>query len=241
MILFPAIDLKDGQCVRLLHGRMDQATVFSDSPAEQARTFSSAGFDHLHVVDLNGAFAGHPVNEAAVREILKSTDARVQLGGGIRDLTVIERWLLAGVFRIVLGTVAVRDPDLVKSAAKLFPGRIAVGVDSRDGQVAVAGWGEDTSVSAIELAKAFEGCGVSAIIITDIGRDGAKSGVNISLTGAIADAVTIPIIASGGVRDVQDLVDLKRRPGRPIGGAILGRALYDGDIQPALALKSVLS
>ncbi|MBU6318208.1 MAG: 1-(5-phosphoribosyl)-5-[(5-phosphoribosylamino)methylideneamino]imidazole-4-carboxamide isomerase [Alphaproteobacteria bacterium] len=239
MILFPAIDLKDGQCVRLLHGRMDQATTFNDNPSAQAEAFFGMGFDHLHVVDLNGAFAGRPVNEAAVRGILASTVARVQLGGGIRDLAMIERWLISGVYRVVLGTVAVRDPDLVKSAARLFPDRVAVGVDCRGGQVAVAGWGEDTSVSAVELAKAFEGCGVSAIIVTDIGRDGAKTGVNIDLTGQIADAVTIPVIASGGVRDVQDLVDLKKRPGRPIGGAILGRSLYDGDIQPELALKTV--
>jgi phosphoribosylformimino-5-aminoimidazole carboxamide ribotide isomerase len=239
MILFPAIDLKDGQCVRLLHGRMDQATTFNDNPSEQAAAFFGLGFDHLHVVDLNGAFAGHPVNEDAVAGILSSTGARVQLGGGIRDLAMIERWLTAGVYRVVLGTAAVRDPDLVKSAARMFPDRIAVGVDCRNGQVAVAGWGEDTTVSAVELAKVFEGCGVSAIIVTDIGRDGAKTGVNITLTGSIADAVTIPVLASGGVRDVQDLIDLKRRTGRPIGGAILGRALYDGDIQPALALESV--
>jgi phosphoribosylformimino-5-aminoimidazole carboxamide ribotide isomerase len=239
MILFPAIDLKDGQCVRLLHGRMDQATTFNHSPSDQAAMFSQMGFDHLHVVDLNGAFAGSPVNAAAVKSILGATKAKVQLGGGIRSLSTIETWLSSGVSRVVLGTIAVRDPDLVRDAARLFPEQIAVGIDCREGRVAVSGWGEDTLVSAVELARSFEGCGVAAIIVTDIGRDGAKTGVNVELTGLIADAVTIPVIASGGVKDVDDLRHLKQRQGRAISGAILGRALYDGEIDPATALEAV--
>ena len=240
MKLYPAIDLKDGVCVRLLRGEMTTATSFNDDPADQALRFSAMGFEALHVVDLNGAFEGHSVNHNAVASILDvMMGAPVQLGGGIRDMDGIERWLDAGVSRVILGTAAVRDPALVKNAARLFPGHVAVGIDAREGRVAVQGWAETTEMRAVELAKAFEGCGVGAIIVTDISRDGLKTGVNIDLTGELADAVSIPIIASGGVRDIADLRALKARPGNPIEGAILGRALYDGDIDPTEALLAV--
>lgn len=239
MILYPAIDLKDGVCVRLLRGEMTTATSFNDDPADQALRFSAMGFEALHVVDLNGAFEGHSVNHNAVASILDVIRAPVQLGGGIRDMEGIERWLDAGVSRVILGTAAVRNPKLVKDAARKFPGQVAVGIDARDGRVAVQGWAETTDMQAVELAKAFEGCGVAAIIVTDIARDGLKAGVNVALTGELADAVSIPIIASGGVRDVDDLKALKARAGRPIEGAILGRALYDGDIDPTEALLAV--
>ena len=240
MKLYPAIDLKDGVCVRLLRGEMMTATSFNDDPADQALRFSAMGFEALHVVDLNGAFEGHSVNHNAVASILDvMMGAPVQLGGGIRDMDGIERWLDAGVSRVILGTAAVRDPTLVKNAARLFPGHVAVGIDAREGRVAVQGWAETTEMRAVELAKAFEGCGVGAIIVTDISRDGLKTGVNIDLTGELADAVSIPIIASGGVRDIADLRALKARPGNPIEGAILGRALYDGDIDPTEALLAV--
>ena len=240
MKLYPAIDLKDGVCVRLLRGEMTTATSFNDDPADQALRFSAMGFEALHVVDLNGAFEGHSVNHNAVASILDvMMGASVQLGGGIRDMDGIERWLDAGVSRVILGTAAVRDPTLVKNAARLFPGHVAVGIDAREGRVAVQGWAETTEMRAVELAKAFEGCGVGAIIVTDISRDGLKTGVNIDLTGELADAVSIPIIASGGVRDIADLRALKARPGNPIEGAILGRALYDGDIDPTEALLAV--
>lgn len=236
MKLYPAIDLKDGACVRLLRGDMATATSFNSDPADQALRFAAMGFEALHVVDLNGAFEGHAVNQNAVAAILDAMPAPVQLGGGIRDMGGIERWLDAGVARVILGTVAVRDPELVKTAARAFPGAIAVGVDARDGRVAVQGWAETTDMRAVELAKRYEGCGVAALIVTDIGRDGLKTGVNVALTGAMADAVSIPVIASGGVKGVDDLIALKARPGRPIEGAILGRALYDGDIDPTEAL-----
>jgi phosphoribosylformimino-5-aminoimidazole carboxamide ribotide isomerase len=240
MKLYPAIDLKDGVCVRLLRGEMTTATSFNDDPADQALRFSAMGFEALHVVDLNGAFEGHSVNHNAVASILDvMMGAPVQLGGGIRDMDGIERWLDAGVSRVILGTAAVRDPALVKNAARQFPGHVAVGIDAREGRVAVQGWAETTEMRAVELAKAFEGCGVAAIIVTDISRDGLKTGVNIDLTGELADAVSIPIIASGGVRDIADLRALKARPGNPIEGAILGRALYDGDIDPTEALLAV--
>jgi len=240
MKLYPAIDLKDGVCVRLLRGEMMTATSFNDDPADQALRFSAMGFEALHVVDLNGAFEGHSVNHNAVASTLDvMMGASVQLGGGIRDMDGIERWLDAGVSRVILGTAAVRDPTLVKNAARLFPGHVAVGIDAREGRVAVQGWAETTEMRAVELAKAFEGCGVGAIIVTDISRDGLKTGVNIDLTGELADAVSIPIIASGGVRDIADLRALKARPGNPIEGAILGRALYDGDIDPTEALLAV--
>ncbi|MEM6626043.1 MAG: 1-(5-phosphoribosyl)-5-[(5-phosphoribosylamino)methylideneamino]imidazole-4-carboxamide isomerase [Pseudomonadota bacterium] len=238
MKLYPAIDLKDGACVRLIRGEMDQATRFNDDPADQARRFSEMGFDQLHVVDLNGAFEGRSANAAAVEAILSATGAPVQLGGGVRDMAGVERWLEAGVSRVILGTAAVRDPDFVRAAAKAHEGRIAVGVDAKEGRVAVQGWAETTDMTAVELAKAFEGCGVAAIIVTDIGRDGLKTGVNVDLTGALADAVSIPIVASGGVKGVEDIYALKARAGSPIAGAILGRALYDGDIAPDQALAA---
>jgi phosphoribosylformimino-5-aminoimidazole carboxamide ribotide isomerase len=239
MNLYPAIDLKDGACVRLLRGDMKTATSFNDDPADQALRFQAMGFEALHVVDLNGAFDGHAVNHNAVASILDAMQAPVQLGGGIRDMATIERWLDAGISRVILGTAAVRDPALVKEAARAFPGQVAVGIDARDGRVAVHGWAETTAMAAVELARAFEGCGVAALIVTDIGRDGTKTGVNIELTGEMADAVSIPVIASGGVRNIADLKALKSRPGRPIEGAILGRALYDGDIDPTEALLAV--
>jgi phosphoribosylformimino-5-aminoimidazole carboxamide ribotide isomerase len=236
MKLYPAIDLKDGVCVRLLRGEMASATAFNKDPADQAARFAAMGFERLHVVDLNGAFDGMSVNLNAVSAILDATRAPVQLGGGIRDMAGIERWLDAGVARVILGTVAVRDPELVKSAARAFPGQVAVGIDARDGLVAVQGWAETTDMQALELAKVFEGCGVAALIVTDISRDGLKSGVNVDFTGAMADAVSIPVIASGGLKNVDDIRALRARPGRPIEGAILGRALYDGDIDPKEAL-----
>jgi phosphoribosylformimino-5-aminoimidazole carboxamide ribotide isomerase len=236
MNLYPAIDLKDGQCVRLLRGDMATATSFNDDPTDQALRFADMGFKHLHVVDLNGAFAGASVNHNAVAGILDAVRAPVQLGGGIRDMAGVEHWLEAGVHRVILGTAAVRDPEFVKTAARHFPGSIAVGIDARDGRVAVQGWAETTDMQAVDLARVFEGCGVAALIVTDISRDGTKSGVNVDLTGEMADAVSIPVIASGGLRDVADLKALKVRAGRPIHGAILGRALYDGDINPAEAL-----
>lgn len=236
MRLYPAIDLKDGVCVRLLRGEMKTATSFNDDPADQALRFSAMGFEALHVVDLNGAFEGHSVNHNAVASILDVMRAPVQLGGGIRDMEGIERWLDAGVSRVILGTAAVRDPELVKGAARMFPGQVAVGIDARDGRVAVQGWAETTDMQAVELAKVFEGCGVAALIVTDIARDGLKTGVNIELTGQMADAVSIPVIASGGLRSVYDITALKQRTGTPVEGAILGRALYDGDIDPTEAL-----
>lgn len=227
--LYPAIDLKDGACVRLLRGEMDAATVFNDSPADQAAAFHTAGFSHLHVVDLNGAFEGKAVNRAAVEAILKATPAPVQLGGGIRARAQIDAWLEAGISRVILGTAALRDPQLVKDAARALPGQIVVGIDAKDGMVAVEGWAETSDMKATELAKAFEGCGVAAIIATDIGRDGLKTGVNVDFTAELANAVSIPLIASGGVRDVADITKLRAAPA-PIFGCILGRALYDGDI-----------
>ena len=233
--LYPAIDLKDGQCVRLLRGEMDKATVFSDSPAAQSAAFREAGFTHLHVVDLNGAFEGKAVNRAAVEAILKATDAPVQLGGGIRNRAQIDAWLEAGISRVILGTAALRDPDLVKEAARALPGRIVVGIDAKDGMVAVEGWAETSDMKATELAKAFEGCGVAAIVATDIGRDGLKTGVNVPFTAELANTVSIPIIASGGVASTDDIRALIAADA-PIAGSILGRALYDGDIVASEAL-----
>lgn len=239
MELFPAIDLKDGACVRLIRGDMDQATTFNNDPADQAARFAKMGFTNLHVVDLNGAFDGRSRNEDAVRDILKATTCPVQLGGGIRELAAIEAWLVAGIARVILGTVAVRQPDFVKHAAREFPGKVSVGIDAVDGMVAVEGWAETTDMRAIDLARAFEDCGVASIIATDIGRDGMKSGVNVEYTGSLADAVSIPVIASGGLAGVEDIETLRARIGvNPIGGAILGRALYDGDIDPAAALRA---
>ena len=237
--LYPAIDLKDGQCVRLIRGEMDQATTFNADPADQARQFAAMGFDHLHVVDLNGAFAGTSANGEAVRAILAATDVPVQLGGGIRTRAQIEAWLEAGLSRVILGTAALRDPDLVRSAARDLPGRIVVGIDAKNGRVAVEGWAETSDMLAVDLAKAFEGCGVAAIIATDIGRDGLKTGVNVEFTAELASAVSIPVIASGGVASVADITALRAAEAeRPVAGCILGRALYDGDIDPALAVAA---
>ena len=238
MILYPAIDLKDGQCVRLLHGDMDNATVFNASPVDQAARFEAAGFEYLHVVDLNGAIEGREANGPAVRAILGAVRFPVQLGGGIRSLGNIETWLGAGVARVILGTIAVRDPALVKEAARKYPGRVAVGIDARNGLVATEGWVETSTLKVADLAKRFEDAGVAAIIFTDIGRDGALTGVNVEATARLADAVSIPIIASGGVASVKDITDLKAHAGTPIAGAILGRSLYAGTITPAEALEA---
>ncbi len=237
MILYPAIDLKDGVCVRLRRGVMADATIYNDDPAAQARQFAALGFAWLHLVDLNGAFAGKPVNAAAVSAILAATDRPVQLGGGIRDLATIARWLEAGVARVVLGTVALRDPALVRTAARTYPGQIAVGIDAKGGKVAVEGWAEVSEMTAIDLAKSFEDDGVAAIIHTDIDRDGVLEGVNVAATLAVAEAVSIPVIASGGVSTVADISALKACEDRGIAGAIIGRALYEGTLEPASALK----
>ena len=237
MILYPAIDLKDGVCVRLRRGVMADATIYNDDHAAQARQFAALGFAWLHLVDLNGAFAGKPVNAAAVSAILAATDRPVQLGGGIRDLATIARWLEAGVARVVLGTVALRDPALVRTAARTYPGQIAVGIDANGGKVAVEGWAEVSAMTAIDLAKSFEDDGVAAIIHTDIDRDGVLEGVNVAATLAVAEAVSIPVIASGGVSTVADISALKACEDRGIAGAIIGRALYEGTLEPASALK----
>jgi phosphoribosylformimino-5-aminoimidazole carboxamide ribotide isomerase len=229
MILYPAIDLKDGQCVRLLKGEMDQATVFNDDPSAQAKSFENAGCEWLHLVDLNGAFAGEPVNAAAVEAILATCSIPAQLGGGIRDLATIERWLERGLSRVILGTVAVEDPALVTEAARQFEGHVAVGLDARNGMVATRGWANDTNLKVIDLAHRFEDVGISAIIYTDIDRDGAMKGPNIETTAALANAVNIPVIASGGVSSMTDLEALKNC-GAPLDGAISGRALYEGQI-----------
>ncbi len=237
MILYPAIDLKDGKCVRLVQGEMDRATVFSDSPADQARAFQAAGCEWLHLVDLNGAFAGAPVNAAAVEAILEAVDVPAQLGGGIRDMATIEAWLNKGLARVILGTVAVENPALVREAAAAFPGQVAVGIDARAGKVATRGWAEVTDMDATTLAHSFEDAGVAAIIYTDILRDGAMQGPNVEATAALARAVSIPVIASGGVASLDDLRAL-RDCGAALDGAISGRALYDGaiDLPRALAL-----
>ena len=237
MILYPAIDLKDGQCVRLLHGEMDKATVFGDDPAAQAATFEAAGCDWLHLVDLNGAFAGAPVNAAAVEAILSRVTVPCQLGGGIRDMATIEAWLSKGLSRVILGTVAVENPALVREAAAAFPGKVAVGIDARGGRVATKGWAEETDILVTDLAQSFEDAGVAAIIYTDILRDGAMQGPNIKATEALARAVTIPVIASGGVASLADLSAL--RDTGVIAGAISGRALYDGAIDLTQALKAL--
>ncbi len=239
MILFPAIDLKDGQCVRLKLGDMDQATVFADDPAAQARTFQDQGFEYLHLVDLNGAFAGTSVNGDAVEAILKSVSIPVQLGGGIRDLEAIAGWLDKGMTRVILGTLAVRDPDLVRRACREFPGRVAVGIDARAGHVAVEGWAESSTLSVLELASRFEDAGVAAIIYTDIDRDGILAGLNIASTLELAAATTIPVIASGGLASMDDINRLARKDCAVLQGAITGRALYDGRIDPALALETL--
>ena len=236
MILYPAIDLKDGKAVRLYKGEMDQATVFNENPAAQALEFVNAGCEWLHLVDLNGAFAGEPVNAAPVEEILKQCKLPAQLGGGIRDMKTIARWIERGLARVILGTVAVENPDLVREAAREFPGKVAVGLDARNGFVATRGWATETDIQVVDLARQFEDAGISAIIYTDILRDGAMKGPNIDATAALARAVNIPVIASGGVSSMADLTALKDTG--VISGAISGRALYDGaiDLTDALAL-----
>ena len=237
MILYPAIDLKDGQAVRLIHGDMEQSTVFNDDPAAQAMPFVNAGCEWLHLVDLNGAFAGTPVNAAPVEAILKTCKVPTQLGGGIRDMATIEAWLDKGLTRVILGTVAVENPDLVREAARAFPNQVAVGIDARNGRVATKGWAEETDVMVTDLAKSFEDAGVAAIIYTDIMRDGAMGGPNIEATADLARAISIPIIASGGVSSLADLKALKAT--NVISGAISGRALYDGAIDLSEALKAL--
>ena len=237
MILYPAIDLKDGQAVRLLRGDMEKATVFSDDPAAQARAFAEAGCEWLHLVDLNGAFEGQPVNGAAVEAILAATDVPAQLGGGIRDLATIETWLSKGLARVILGTVAVENPGLVREAARAFPGQVAVGLDARAGRVATRGWAEETDVMVTDLARAFEDAGIAAIIYTDIDRDGAMGGPNVTATEALARATSIPVIASGGVSSLDDLIAL--RDTGVISGAISGRALYDGALDLGAALRAL--
>ncbi|HAD25232.1 MAG TPA: 1-(5-phosphoribosyl)-5-((5-phosphoribosylamino)methylideneamino)imidazole-4-carboxamide isomerase [Alphaproteobacteria bacterium] len=237
MILFPAIDLKDGVCVRLLRGDMDNSTIFNTDPAAQAKSFVEQGFSWLHLVDLNGAFEGRPVNGDSVSAILAAVSVPVQLGGGIRDMATIEDWLGRGVRRVILGTVAVRDPALVRAACRRFPGRIAVGIDARGGKVAVEGWAEETEIEVLALARQFEDAGVAAVIYTDIDRDGALQGLNVAATVALANAISIPVIASGGVTAIDDLVALKAANCPGIEGVISGRALYDGRIDPAEALR----
>jgi len=239
MILFPAIDLKDGQCVRLKLGDMDQATVFADDPAAQARTFQDQGFEYLHMVDLNGAFAGTSVNGEAVEAILKAVSVPVQLGGGIRDLDAIAGWLEKGIARVILGTLAVRDPGLVRQACREFPGRVAVGIDAKGGHVAVEGWAESSTLSVLDLASKFEDAGVAAIIYTDIDRDGILAGLNITSTLELAGATSIPVIASGGLASMDDINRLTHKDCALLEGAISGRALYDGRIDPALALQTL--
>ncbi len=238
MILYPAIDIKGGQAVRLVEGRMEDATVFNEDPAAQAQAFEADGFTWLHVVDLDGAFVGQPRNAGAVAKILQTTRCPVQLGGGVRSMARIDYWIDAGVSRIILGTAAVRHPELVKEAAREFPEQIAVGIDAREGLVAVEGWVEQTSCSAVDLARQFEDAGVAAVIVTDIARDGRNEGVNVALSGEIADAVRIPVIASGGLAGLDDIHALKTREGRAIAGVVIGRALYDGRIDAAAALKA---
>ncbi len=238
-ILFPAIDLKNGQCVRLRQGEMASATVFSDSPADQASRFERQGFSWLHVVDLDGAFAGKPMNAAAVDAILAKVRFPVQLGGGIRDLATVENWLVKGVARVIIGTAAVRDPDFVRAAARAYPGRVAVGIDARDGMVAVEGWASTSTLSAADLGRRFEDAGVSAIVYTDIARDGMLSGINWESTIALAETLSIPVIASGGLASMADIERLCAPDARLLAGAITGRALYDGRIDAAAALTLI--
>ena len=239
MILFPAIDLKNGQCVRLEQGDMARATVFNLDPAAQARAFATQGFEYLHVVDLDGAFAGKPMNAQAVEAMLKAVTMPVQLGGGIRDLKTIEAWLAKGIARVIIGTAAVRDPELVKGAAKQFPGRVAVGLDARDGKVAVEGWAETSQVTALEIARRFEDAGVAAIIFTDIARDGLLKGLNLDATIELAGRISIPVIASGGFASIDDVRALLAPRAGKLAGAIAGRALYDGRLDPQAALALI--
>jgi phosphoribosylformimino-5-aminoimidazole carboxamide ribotide isomerase len=239
VILFPAIDLKEGQCVRLQQGDMARATVFHDDPAAQAKQFAAQGFDYLHIVDLDGAFAGKPVNQHAVERILEQTKMSVQLGGGIRDMKTVEGWLAKGITRVIIGTAAVRNPAFVKEAAREFPGRVAVGLDARDGKVAVEGWAEVSELTALDIAKRFENAGVAAIIYTDVARDGMLQGLNLDATIALADAVSIPVIASGGLASIEDIKNMLMPRARKLAGAIAGRALYDGRLDAAEALRLI--
>lgn len=239
MILFPAIDLKNGQCVRLEQGDMARATVFNLDPAAQAQSFAAQGFEYLHVVDLDGAFAGKPMNAQAVEAMLKVIKMPVQLGGGIRDLATVEAWLAKGITRVIIGTAAVRDPVFVKEAAKKYPGRVAVGLDARDGKVAVEGWAETSTVTALEIAQRFEDAGVAAIIFTDIARDGLLKGLNLDATIALADSIAIPVIASGGLASIKDIEAMLESRAKKLAGAIAGRALYDGRVDPAAALELI--
>ncbi|QGM47835.1 1-(5-phosphoribosyl)-5-[(5-phosphoribosylamino)methylideneamino]imidazole-4-carboxamide isomerase [Methylocystis heyeri] len=236
VILFPAIDLKEGRCVRLLQGDMSRATIFNEDPADQARSFERQGFEYLHVVDLDGAFAGAPRNADAVESILAALTIPVQLGGGIRDMRTIARWLEKGVTRVIIGTAAVKDPALVREACRLYPGRIAVGIDAKDGMVAVEGWARTTRMSALDLGRSFEDAGVAAIVYTDIARDGVLKGLNIEATLALANALAIPVIASGGLASLDDVARLIQPDCARLAGAITGRALYDGRLDPAQAL-----
>jgi phosphoribosylformimino-5-aminoimidazole carboxamide ribotide isomerase len=241
MILFPAVDLKNGQCVRLEQGDMARATVFNLDPAAQAKSFADQGFEYLHVVDLDGAFAGKPMNAHAVEAMLREVKMPVQLGGGIRDLKTVEAWLGKGITRVIIGTAAVRDPELVKAAAKAFPGRVAVGLDARDGKVAVEGWAEVSEVTALDIARRFEDAGVAAIIFTDIARDGLLKGLNLDATIALADQISIPVIASGGLAAIDDVKAMLTPRAGKLEGAIAGRALYDGRLDPAEALGLIRS
>jgi phosphoribosylformimino-5-aminoimidazole carboxamide ribotide isomerase len=239
VILYPAIDLKEGRCVRLVHGDMQRATIFNDDPAAQARAFAQQGFSHLHVVDLDGAFAGKPMNAGAVEAILKATKAPVQLGGGVRDMRTLEAWLAKGVSRVIIGTAALRDPDFVREAARLHPGAVAVGIDAREGFVAVEGWAKTSTVSAVDLGRRFEDAGVAAIIYTDILRDGALQGLNIAATVALAGPIAIPVIASGGLASLADVKRLLEPDCAKLAGAITGRALYDGRLDAKEALAAI--
>jgi len=241
VILFPAIDLKVGQCVRLEQGDMARATVFNLDPAAQAKSFAAQGFEYLHVVDLDGAFAGKPMNAQAVESMLKAVAIPLQLGGGIRDLRTVQAWLEKGVARVIIGTAAVRDPALVRTAAKKFPGRVAVGLDARDGKVAVEGWAETSEVTALEIAQRFEDAGVAAIIFTDIARDGLLKGLNLDATIALAEAISIPVIASGGLASIEDIKAMLMPRAKKLAGAIAGRALYDGRLDAAAALALIKS
>jgi phosphoribosylformimino-5-aminoimidazole carboxamide ribotide isomerase len=239
VILFPAIDLKNGEAVRLEQGDMTRSTTFHRDPAEQARLFAAQGFQYLHIVDLDGAFAGRPMNAGAVERILAAVKIPAQLGGGIRDRATIEAWLAKGVARVIIGTAAVRNPALVKDAAKSFPGRVAVGLDARDGKAAVEGWAKTSELSALEIARRFEDAGVAAIIYTDIARDGTLKGLNLDAIVALADALSIPVIASGGFASLDDVRELLTPRARKLAGAIVGRALYDGRLNAAEALKLI--
>jgi phosphoribosylformimino-5-aminoimidazole carboxamide ribotide isomerase len=239
VILFPAIDLKNGQCVRLEQGDMARATVFNLDPAAQAKSFAAQGFEYLHVVDLDGAFAGKPMNAQAVETMLQVVTVPLQLGGGIRDLATVEAWLAKGVARVIIGTAAVRDPELVKNAARKFPGQVAVGLDARDGKVAVEGWAETSQVTALEIAHRFEDAGVAAIIFTDIARDGLLKGLNLDATIGLADRISIPVVASGGLASIEDIRAMLMPRAKKLAGAIAGRALYDGRLNPAAALALI--